>query len=300
MIKIPMYLSLLILLSLTSCKDSTKSTLAPTAEPLVSQTIGGLALYTLRDSMSKDAKGTLLDVSKIGFNYVEAAGYVDGKFYGMQPREFRTFMDSIGLEPRSTHMNMATLENIDTLVQDVKAAGFTYFVIPVPPMGHFIFNKETKSMSMDLEIEVVTEILNTFGKKCHDEGLQLLYHNHDFEFKPNENGIVPMEYFLTHTNPEYVNFEMDLYWVTKAGGDPVAYFEKYPGRFKAWHIKDMDDQGRFAPVGEGTIDFERILAKRDLSGMQSYFVEQDVTYDGLVPLDAIKISHKAIKGLGFK
>jgi len=101
-------------------------------------------------------------------------------------------------------------------------------------------------------------------------------------------------------NPEFVNFQMDLYWVTKAGADPVTYFDKYPGRFKAWHVKDMDDQGRFAPIGNGSIDFASILAKKELSGMEYYFVEQDMTFDGLKPLEAIKISHEGIKRIGFK
>jgi len=93
---------------------------------------------------------------------------------------------------------------------------------------------------------------------------------------------------------------MDLYWMTKAGADPIAYFEKYPGRFKEWHVKDMDEQGRFAPVGKGSIDFKRILAQKELAGMQYYFVEQDQTYDGLEPLEAIKISKAGIEEVGFK
>ncbi len=93
---------------------------------------------------------------------------------------------------------------------------------------------------------------------------------------------------------------MDLYWVTKAGADPVAYFEKYPGRFILWHVKDMDKQGRFAPVGEGTIDFARILAKKELSGMKYYIVEQDMTFDGMQAMQAVEISHKGLKKFGFK
>ena len=91
---------------------------------------------------------------------------------------------------------------------------------------------------------------------------------------------------------------MDLYWVTKAGADTVAYFEKFPGRFKIWHVKDMDKEGKFAPVGNGTIDFARILAKKNLSGMKYYIVEQDNTFD-LKPLEAIKISREGLKKFGF-
>ncbi|MGB3775991.1 MAG: sugar phosphate isomerase/epimerase, partial [Leeuwenhoekiella sp.] len=86
---------------------------------------------------------------------------------------------------------------------------------------------------------------------------------------------------------------------TKAGADPVAYFEKYPGRFKEWHVKDMDDQGRFAPVGTGSVDFKRILSEKNLAGMKYYFVEQDQTFN-MEPLEAIKVSHKGLKEIGFK
>ena len=92
---------------------------------------------------------------------------------------------------------------------------------------------------------------------------------------------------------------MDLYWVTKAGADPVAYFKKYPGRFKSWHVKDMDKEGHFAPVGAGTIDFRRILKEKELSGMEFYMVEQDKTFDAK-PLEVIKTSHKGLISLGFE
>ncbi len=302
MLKIPIYLSLIAVIVLTSCKETSNSAKTdPTPEEVIeNKNFGGVALYTLREELATEPQKTLMQASKIGYQYVEAAGYEKGKFYGMSPEEFKDYMNSIDLEPRSSHMSMATLDNIDTLIQDVKNAGFKYFVMPIPPMGHFQVNIETKVMSMDSEVEVVTEILNIMGEKCFNAGLEFLYHNHNFEFVPNENGIVPMDYFLANTNPKYVNFEMDLYWVTKAGADPLTYFEKYPGRFKAWHIKDMDDQGRFAPVGTGSIDFNRILAKKELSGMECYFVEQDATFDGLAPIEAVTISHEAIKNIGFE
>ena len=93
---------------------------------------------------------------------------------------------------------------------------------------------------------------------------------------------------------------MDLYWVTKAGVDPVELFKKYPGRFKIWHVKDMDDQGRFAPVGKGKIDFGRILKNAKLSGMKYYIVEQDQMFDGMDPLEAIRWSREGLKKYGFK
>ncbi|WP_036383944.1 sugar phosphate isomerase/epimerase [Muricauda sp. MAR_2010_75] len=262
------------------------------------ENFGGLALYTVRDNMGKDPKTTLKKVADAGYAYIEAAGYNEGKFYGMSPEDFKAYLESLGLKPVSTHQGSATLDNIDEEIKAVKAAGFEYFAIPVPPMGLFTFNAENRTMGMKGTVANLAEILTEMGKKCEAAGLKLLYHNHDFEYKKNDEGIVPIDYLLENTDPKYVNFQMDLYWVTKAEADPVAYFEKYPGRFKSWHVKDMDDEGKFAPVGEGHIDFKRILTEKETSGMAKYFVEQDMTWDKK-PLEVIKISHKGIGEIGF-
>jgi sugar phosphate isomerase/epimerase len=261
---------------------------------------GGLALYTVRKAMGTDAKKTLQAVADAGYKNIEAAGYADGKFYNLAPKDFKMILDELGLKAISTHQGSVTLDNADAMMADVKAAGFKYFVLPVPPMGLFKYNRETKSMSMEGGAANLAKIVNTLGKKAKMAGLELLYHNHDFEFIKDVDGIVTIDYLLEHCDPEYVNFQMDLYWVTKAGADPVAYFEKYPGRFKIWHVKDMDKEGKFAPVGNGQIDFARILANKKLSGMQYYMVEQDRTFDGMKPLEAIKISHEGLKKFGFE
>jgi sugar phosphate isomerase/epimerase len=217
----------------------------------------------------------------------------------MTPAEFKSFLGTLGLTAKSAHMGMVNMENADQLIADVKAAGIGYFVIPVPPMGMFTFDQATKSMAMKGTADDLVKIMDTLGEKCHKAGIKLLYHNHDFEFKPLADGTVIEDVLLEKCNPDYVNFQMDLFWVNKAGVDPLAYFEKYPGRFKAWHVKDMSTEGVFAPVGTGTIDFKRILAAKKKSGMEFYLVEQDNTFD-LDPLEAIKISHEGLKKIGFK
>jgi sugar phosphate isomerase/epimerase len=251
------------------------------------QKMGGLALYTVRDNMGADAKATLMAIADAGYKNIEAASYKDGKFYNMAPKDFKKLLKEVGLTPISTHQGGVTLENADTMIADVKAAGFKYFVLPVPPMG---LRDDYKQMA---------SVLSTLGEKCHKAGLKLLYHNHAFEFKKGDDGVVTLDYLLENTDPKYVNFQMDLYWVTKAGEEPLAYFKKYPGRFKMWHVKDMDEQGRFAPVGKGQIKFSDILAQKKLSGMEYYMVEQDKTFD-MTPLEAIKISHNGLIEIGFK
>lgn len=258
---------------------------------------GGLALYTVRDAMKENAKATLQAVADAGYKYVEAASYSDGKFYNMTPTDFKAFVDEIGLTPLSTHQSNISLENIDAMIADVKAAGFTYFVIPSPPKG-FTGQDSLTNVKVIANMENFVKLLNTVGEKCSKAGLQLLYHNHNYEFIKDENGQVPYDYFLEHTNPEYVNFQMDLFWVVKADVDPIAYFNKYQGRFKSWHVKDMDDEGRFAPVGTGHMNLAEILANKTLAGMDFYLVEQDKTFN-MDPLDAIKVSHEGLKTIGF-
>lgn len=293
-------LSLTLLLALalgfTAFSPKTETTKTETAP---AKKFGGLALYTVRDAMGKDPKGTLKAVADAGYAYVEAANYADGKFYGMTPAEFKSYLGSLGLTAKSAHMGMVNMENADQLIADVKAAGITYFVIPVPPMGMFKFDPATRTMGMTGTADDLVKIMDTLGEKCFNAGLQLLYHNHDFEFKPMADGTVIEDVLLEKCNPKYVNFQMDLFWVTKAEVDPLTYFEKYPGRFKAWHVKDMSTEGVFAPVGTGTIDFKRILAEKKKSGMEFYLVEQDNTF-GVDPLEAIKISHEGLVKFGFK
>lgn len=261
---------------------------------------GGLALYTVRDAMQQDAKATLEAVADAGYQNIEAAGYKDGMFYRMSPQEFKTVLEDLNLNPISTHQGSVTMENADVMMADVKAAGFKYFVVPVPPMGMFKFNREERTMGMEGSARELADVLDQLGEKANAAGLQLLYHNHNFEFMPDKDGLVVIDYLLENCNPKFVNFQMDLYWVTRAGADPLAYFEKYPGRFKIWHVKDMDSEGRFAPVGEGTINFAKILAEKEKSGMKYYMVEQDRTFEGLEPLEAIKVSHQGLKKFGFQ
>ncbi|CAH1000618.1 hypothetical protein LEM8419_01752 [Neolewinella maritima] len=296
-------LTLLLLLSLlVACGSNrtppTSDTSPPETAAQTTASFGGLALYTLRDTLPIDPRAVLQEVADDGYAYVEAAGWNDGTFYGMSPADFKALLDEVGLTPISSHQGGATVENLDQMIADVKAAGFTYFVIPVPPMGAFSFDPKTRTLSMNQDMETVMANINMIAAKCAAAGLQCLYHNHDFEFQPGEDGIKPIDYFIENSNPDHLNFQMDLYWVTKAGADPLAYFAKAPGRWKGWHVKDMDAQGRFAPVGTGTIDFARILAAREQAGMEFYLVEQDQTFNE-TPMEAISISHEGLETIGF-
>lgn len=259
---------------------------------------GGIQLYTLRDDMAKDPKTVLKEVADMGYAYIEAAGYSEGKFYGMTPEEFKATLAELNLTPIASHHGDISLDNIDDIIAADKAVGFEYVVIPIPPMGSFKYDNKTQTMSMSDDTEAIMSNINKIAEKCHEAGIGCLYHNHNMEFVKNSKGIVPMDYFIEHSNPEHLQFELDLYWVTKAGQNPVEWFKKAPGRFVAWHVKDMDNEGRFAPVGEGNIDFHEILSEKETSGMKYYFVEQDQTFNH-TPLEAVKISHDHLQEIGF-
>ncbi|NJB84300.1 sugar phosphate isomerase/epimerase [Lewinella marina] len=294
-------LGFVLLFGLVACGGTREETdtAGATAVPESANQFGGLALYTLRDTLAKDPRTVLREVADLGYAYIEAAGYSDGKFYGMSPTEFKNYLAEVGLKPVSSHHGDVTRDNADEMIAAAKEAGFQYFVIPVPPEGRFQFDPATRTLGMNGTVAEASDIINEIAAKAAAQGMQTLYHNHDFEFVANDEGIVPIDYFIENSNPDHLNFQMDLYWVTKAGADPVDYFNRYPGRFKAWHVKDIDAQGRFAPVGTGSIDFARILAEKEKSGMEFYLVEQDMTFDE-TPLEAIEISHAALEEIGFE
>jgi sugar phosphate isomerase/epimerase len=134
-----------------------------------------------------------------------------------------------------------------------------------------------------------SERFNQFGEICQQARQQFAYHNHDFEFV-SHYGQMGYDIILKETDPELVKLELDMYWITKGGQDPVTYFGKAPGRFELWHLKDMEDseEKSFAEVGHGTIDFERIFAMRETAGMKMCFVEQDLSKGDM--FESVKMS----------
>jgi len=254
----------------------------------------GLMLYTIREEIKDNPKEKLTRVAEIGYDYVESAGYENGLYYGMTPNDFNDYMKSIDLEPMSSHQGSMTYENADQEIADAVAAGFKFVVIPVPPMGMYTYNFETRTMGMKGSPEELVSFLNTVGEKASKAGLSLLYHNHDFEFKPNEDGLVLAEYILQNTDPRYVNFQLDLYWATVAGADIKGFINKYQGRIKAFHVKDMNEDGSMAPVGQGKIDFASIFTLREKAGLEFFVAEQDYTGE-ISPMEAIVISHDGLE-----
>ena len=140
----------------------------------------------------------------------------------------------------------------------------------------------------------LAEEFNKAAETCKKAGIQFCYHNHDFEFVQQDN-IVPYDILLNETDKDLVKMEMDIYWVVKAGQDPIKLFEANPGRFPLWHLKDMEQAppNSFTEVGNGSIDFKKIFAKANLAGLKYFFVEQDKCPGS--PFDSITKSISYIK-----
>lgn len=256
----------------------------------------GLQLYTLRDLMAKEPVETLKKVAGIGYKEVESFGYSDGKFFGKTPKEFAALLKELGMTSPSGHYTTGkTMPNAKgTLtndwkraVDDAAAIGQKYMVCA------YLFPAERTKLD---DYKAFAELFNKSAEVCKSAGIQFCYHNHDFEFKEID-GKLPYDVLVSGTDKNLVKLELDLYWATMAGQDPVELFKKHPGRFPLWHVKDMEKSAdkAFAPVGTGSIDFQRIFDARKTAGMTHYFVEQDVCK--LPPLESIAISYKNIQKL---
>jgi len=258
----------------------------------------GLQLYTVRDAMQQDAAGTLAKVAQIGYNSVEAATYTGSqKFYGMDAKTFADLLKQNGLIIPSAHYRLGQektngadtkgtlLFEWDKAVDDAAAVGIKYMVCA------YLSAEERGGID---HYKQLAEQFNKAAETCKKAGIQFCYHNHDFEFEAQDNQL-PYDILLNNTDKDLVKMELDLYWVTKAGHDPVKLFSDHPGRFPLWHVKDMDNTPAhaFTEVGNGTIDFKKIFAANKKAGMQYFFVEQDRCPGS--PFDSITTSIAYIK-----
>lgn len=224
----------------------------------------GVQLYTVRDEMQRDVAATLARVARIGYKEVEFAGY-----FGHSPADIRAMLVATGLTAPSAHIALETMAADPAgTAAAAKLIGHQYVVVPwLDPSARGDWHGLAKK-------------LNEVGGEMSRAGLQLAYHNHDFEFVPT-GGVLPYEILTGETDPSLVKLEMDLYWTTKAGQDPLTWFAKYPGRFPLVHVKDgTAGSMAMAPVGQGSIDWKRILGKRGQAGIQHYFVEHDNAAEG--------------------
>jgi sugar phosphate isomerase/epimerase len=254
----------------------------------------GVQLYTVRDQMKADFDGTIAKVAQIGYKEVEFAGYFDHT-----GQQVRAACDKNGLAPISTHVQYDELDDkFPSVVETSKTIGLKYIVCPWIP--------EELRKSPDIW-KNAAEKFNRCGELSKKAGMQFAYHNHWFEFLPVD-GKLPYDQLLKECDANLVKMEMDLCWITAAGGDPLKYFNMYPGRFPLVHVKDLKklpevstgggqdfgDHADLTSVGDGIIDWKKIFAQSDKAGIKHYIVEHDRPKD---PFESITKSYQYLSTL---
>ncbi|SEW50136.1 sugar phosphate isomerase/epimerase family protein [Chitinophaga arvensicola] len=243
----------------------------------------GLQLYSLNNDMKQDPKGVLKKVASFGYKEVETYGFNHGNnqfYWGMKPADFKSLLDDNGLTSSSGHydidkflINNVSREERIRYVDDCINGALTlqqdYIVWPW-------LDPQLRNME---KFKLLAATLNEIGEQVKKAKLQLLYHNHNFEFIEMD-GKYGYDVILQETDPALVKMELDLYWAIRSGQDPHKLFSRQPGRFVVWHIKDMDkkDPDLHTVVGDGSIDFKKILPEAKLSGLKHIFVEQGNNY----------------------
>jgi len=236
----------------------------------------GLQLYTMRAAMRQDVPGTLARVAAMGYEEFETYGFdPEGlRYYGLPAKTFAQILKDLDTTTPSGHYDLNRFvassrddltRYVDRCIEGARALGQTYITWPLVDEGFRTIDKFT----------VVAERLNLAGAQIKKAGLQLAYHNHDFEFV-EQNGQTGYEVIIRETDSALVKLQMDLYWVARGSTrTPGEWFERQPGRFVMWHVKDVHRTSRdYTEVGNGTIDFTRIWLDARLAGLQHFFVEQ--------------------------
>lgn len=235
----------------------------------------GVQLYSIRSVIgdstlyAENHEEAFKALAEMGYSYVEAANYRDGKLYGVDPEQYKADLEAAGLKSLSSHIGHAlspeelktgvfteSMEWWDEAIAAHKAAGCEYIVVPSFPIPDNL-----------ADLKTYCAYFNAIGKKCKDEGIIFGYHNHAREFKKVEETVV-YDYMLENTDPECVFFQMDVYWAVMGQAAPVEYFRKYPGRFKVLHIKDHRELGESGMVG-----FDAIYKNIETAGTKAFIVE---------------------------
>ncbi len=234
----------------------------------------GLQLYSLRNELDKDVPGTLAKAKQMGFRQVEVYN-----LHGLSALDFRLQLEKYNLHCTSHMVSYEMLrDKMKQVISNAKTLGASYVVCPWIPhqVGTFSLT----------EMEQAVKDFNEFGKKLKAQGLQFCYHIHGYEFNRYQEETL-FDYMVAHTDPQFVNFEIDVYYVTLAGADPVALMQKYPSRFQLIHLKDVKmatperNMTGKAPVewsvsiGTGKVNFQAVLQQAQQIGIKHYYVEDE-------------------------
>ncbi|MBP1931342.1 sugar phosphate isomerase/epimerase family protein [Ammoniphilus resinae] len=246
-------------------------------------------MYTLRTECSDNFIQTLEQVAALGYNGVEFAGY-----WGVEPYELRKVIDRLGLRAAGSHIALAQLEsNLDEWIEAQQILGSQHIICP---------SLSPERRGRKEEYQHLAEQLNEMGQKCEEVGITFSYHNHDFDLVPFGE-TTGLEIILQETNPNWVKAELDVYWLTRSGHDPVAWMQRYAGRTPLIHLKDMttDDERFFAELGTGGVDLSSIIAQGQELQVEWWVVEQDRTKRSAIQSISISIDYlKQNHSIGIK
>lgn len=236
----------------------------------------GLQLFTIRDAMADDPVGSLKQAKLMGYEDFETYGYepAKGKYYGFGSKAFRSILDDMNLSTSSGHYDFSNyfarpedemMRYVDSCITGAKALGQDYITWPW-------LHPDFRTIE---HFKILADKLNRIGERVNEAGLGFAYHNHDFEFI-DHGGEEGYDIIFNRTEPNLVKLQLDLYWAVHSSKlSPVELVNKQPDRFVMWHIKDMDKITRdYSELGNGSIDYDKMLSQIDQSGLQYYFLEQ--------------------------
>ena len=235
----------------------------------------GVQLYTLREAMAADVDATLARVAEIGYAEVEFAG-----LHGVSASGMRAKLDREGLSATSSHVGIDLVRSRWSEALDVaQTLGQKLIVVPSLPGDE---------RSAD-GLARVADDFNRAGEAAAAVGIRLGYHNHDWEFEPLADGGLPMDILLDRTETDLVDWQMDVFWTVQGGADPRAQLVRRAGRVRSIHVKDRAPNGDMVAVGDGVIDYHRIIPEGERHGLEHVYVEHDWPDD---PFDSVLRSYR--------
>ncbi|MFA6087025.1 sugar phosphate isomerase/epimerase family protein [Mucilaginibacter sp.] len=268
----------------------------------------GLQLYSVRDAMKIDPAGTLKKLADMGYIYVEHANYINRKFYGYTPAEFKKLLNDLGLVMPSGHTVM-TAQHWDTATNDFTDA-WKYTVEDAAFMGQkYVISPwlDEKVRTDKDALKRAMEQFNKSGELCKKSGMKFGYHNHDFEFTTMVDGIRLFDYILQNTDPTLVAQQLDIGNMYGRENSAISLIKKYPGRFELLHVKDeiksagkTEGTGYESTIlGKGVLPVKDVLKEAKKTGGTVHLIIEQESYQGIDPLDCVKIDLQTMKKWGY-
>lgn len=265
----------------------------------------GVQLYSVREDMKKDPLGTLKQVAKIGYKNVEHANYIDRKFYGYKPSEFKKILDDLGLKMPSGHTVMGK-DHWDASKNDFTDA-WKYTIEDAAFMGQkYVVSPwidESVRKSYDNLVGII-DLFNKCGALCQKSGMKFSYHNHWFEFGEKLNNMKIFDIIMQKIDPKFVLMQLDIGNMYIGGAKAIDILNQYPGRFELIHVKDeiaVNTAEKFesSVLGKGIIPTKDIVdLARKIGGTKVYIIEQE-SYQKATPIESIKEDFDVMKKWGY-